>query len=361
MASNCRRVPAHAPRDFWEALQAYWFVHLGVITELNTWDSFCPGRLDQHLFPFYRREIDARTLTDDQARELLGCFWVKFNNQPAPPKVGVTAAESGTYTDFCNINSGGLTRDGDDGVNDLTYLVLDVIDEMRLLQPSSNIQLSARNPDRFLKRACEIIRKGWGQPSIFNADIVVEELLRHGKSLEDARCGGTSGCVEVGAFGKEAYILTGYFNLPKVLELTLSRGFDPRTGKLVGIDTGDPSEWSGYDEAFMAFGKQLRHFVDVKVRGNNVIERLYATEMPAPFLSTLIDDCVGNGRDYNDGGPRYNSTYIMPVGPATVADSLSAIKFHVFDRRDVTMKRGARRAAGPTSTARSRYARRSGT
>ncbi len=338
VASNCRRVPAQAPRDFWEALQAYWFVHLGVITELNTWDSFCPGRLDQHLIPFYRREMDAGTLTEDLARELLGCFWVKFNNQPAPPKVGVTAAESGTYTDFCNINSGGLTPSGDDGVNDLTYLVLDVIDEMRLLQPSSNIQLSARSPNRFLKRACEIIRKGWGQPSVFNADSVVEELLRHGKSLEDARAGGTSGCVEVGAFGKEAYILTGYFNVPKVLELTLTRGFDARTGRKVGIDTGDPAEWTGYDEAFGAFASQLRHLIDVKVRANNVIERLFATEMPAPFLSTLIDDCISNGRDYNDGGARYNSTYIMPVGPGTVADGLSAIKFHVFERRDVTMK-----------------------
>ncbi len=337
IAATCRHVPGHAPRDFREALQAYWFVHLGVITELNTWDSFCPGRLDQHLFPFYQRGVEAGTLTDAQATELLGCFWVKFNNQPAPPKVGVTAAESGTYTDFSNINSGGLTADGTDGVNDLTYLVLDVIDEMRLLQPSSNIQLSARNPDRFLKRACEIIRKGWGQPSIFNADTVVDELLRQGKSLEDARAGGTSGCVEVGAFGKEAYILTGYFNLPKVLELTLFRGLDPRTGKTIGIDTGDPGAWTSYADAFGAFAAQLRHFLDIKVRGNQVIERLYATEMPAPFLSTLIDDCIAKGRDYNDGGPRYNSTYIMPVGPATLADSLSAIKYHVFDRHEVTM------------------------
>jgi len=337
IAANCRRVPAHAPRDFWEALQAYWFVHLGVITELNTWDSYCPGRLDQHLQPFYKAGTQAGTLTEAQARELLACFWVKFNNQPAPPKVGVTAAESGTYTDFCNINSGGLTPEGADGVNDVTYLVLDTIDEMRLLQPSSNIQLSARNPDRFLKRAGEIIRKGWGQPSIFNADVVVEELLRQGKSLEDARCGGTSGCVEVGAFGKEAYILTGYFNLPKVLEITLNNGVDPRTGRKIGAETGDPGEWKSFDAAFEAFGRQLQHFVDIKMRGNQVIERIYATQMPAPFLSVLVDDCIDRGRDYNDGGARYNTTYMMPVGPATVADSLAAIKFHVFDKKDVAM------------------------
>jgi len=337
IAAICRRVPAHAPRDFWEALQAYWFVHLGVITELNTWDSFCPGRLDQHLFPFYTTGMAAGTLTEGEARELLACFWVKFNNQPAPPKVGVTAAESGTYTDFCNINSGGLTRDGADGVNDVTYLVLDTIDDMRLLQPSSNIQLSARNPDRFLKRAGEIIRKGWGQPSIFNADVVVEELLRAGKSLEDARCGGTSGCVEVGAFGKEAYILTGYFNLPKVLELTLHNGFDPRTKRQVGIESGDPALWQTYDEAFAAFSRQLRHCVDVKLRGNQVIERLYATEMPAPFMSVLTDDCIEKAADYNAGGARYNTTYMMPVGPATTSDSLSSLKFHVFERKDLTM------------------------
>ncbi|HEU5402089.1 MAG TPA: pyruvate formate lyase family protein, partial [Terriglobales bacterium] len=226
IARNCRHVPGNPPRNFWEALQAYWFVHLGVVTELNTWDSFNPGRIDQNFFPFYERDLADGVLTREQARELLQCFWVKFNNQPAPPKVGVTAAESGTYTDFANINTGGLKPDGSDGVNDLTFLVLDVIDEMRLLQPSSNLQLSRKNPDAFLRRGLQIVRKGWGQPSIFNADRVAEELVRQGKSKEDALCGGTSGCVETGAFGREAYILTGYFNLPKVLEITLNDGVD---------------------------------------------------------------------------------------------------------------------------------------
>jgi trans-4-hydroxy-L-proline dehydratase len=337
IAQNCRHVPAHAPRNFWETLQSYWFVHLGVVTELNTWDSFCPGRLDQHLIPFYQADIADGTLTREQAQELLQCFWVKFNNQPAPPKVGVTAAESGTYTDFCNINNGGLKKDGTDGVNEVTYLILDVIDEMRLLQPSSNLQLSRKNPDKFLRRGLEIVRKGWGQPSIFNADLVVEELLRQGKSVEDARCGGTSGCVETGAFGKEAYILTGYFNLPKVLELTLNNGRDPRTQKRIGIETGDPRSFRSYDELFAAFSKQLEYLLNIKVRGNNVVERLYAEHMPAPFLSLLVEDCIANGRDYNDGGPRYNSTYIMGVAPGTCTDSLAAIKYHVFENGSLKM------------------------
>lgn len=337
IAEVCRRVPAHAPRDFWEALQAYWFVHLGVVSELNTWDSFCPGRLDQHLYPFFKHDLESGELTREDARELLQCLWVKFNNQPAPPKVGVTAAESGTYTDFANINNGGLKPDGSDGVNDLTYLILDVIDEMRLLQPSSNLQLSKKSPDRFLKRGLEIVRKGWGQPSIFNADAVVEELIRQGKSIEDARCGGTSGCVETGTFGKEAYILTGYFNLPKVLEITLNNGTDPRTGKTIGVETGDPRGFQTYDELFSAFHEQLHHLIDLKMRGNNLIERLYATYMPAPFLSVLIDDCVAKGRDYNDGGPRYNTTYIMGVGPGSCTDALAAIRHHVFNRKDLSM------------------------
>jgi formate C-acetyltransferase len=337
IADVCRHVPAHAPRDFWEALQAYWFTHLAVITELNTWDSFNPGHLDQNVYPFYQRDLDGGTLTREQARELLQCFWVKFNNQPAPPKVGVTAAESGTYTDFCNINTGGLKPDGSCGVNELSYLVLEVIDEMRLLQPSSNLQLSKKNPDRFLKRGLEIVRKGWGQPSIFNADMVVEELLRQGKSIQDARAGGTSGCVETGAFGKEAYILTGYFNLPKVLEIALHNGMDPRTGKMVGIESGDPLAFQSHEDVAAAFRKQLHYLIDVKIRGNNVIERLYARHMPAPYLSMLVDDCIAKGGDYHGGGPRYNTTYIMGVAPATCTDSLAAIKYHVFDRKNLTM------------------------
>ncbi len=338
IAEICSWVPAHAPRDFWEALQYYWFVHLGVTTELNPWDSFCPGHLDQHLYPFYVRGLEEGTLTREQAEELLQCFWIKFNNQPAPPKVGVTAAESGTYTDFAQINLGGLSPDGSDAVNELTYLILDVIEEMRLLQPSSSIQVSKKSPDRFIERAAEIIRTGFGQPSVFNADLVVEELIRQGKSIVDARQGGTSGCVETGAFGKENYNLTGYFNLPKVLEITLHNGVDPRTGKRLGPETGDPTQFETFEELFAAFERQLNYFVDIKIRGNAVIERLYARYMPAPFLSLLIDDCIATGRDYHDGGARYNTSYIQGVGLGTITDSLTAIRYHVFDHRTVTME-----------------------
>jgi len=334
----CTRVPAHAPRDFWEALQHYWFIHLGVIIELNPWDAFNPGRLDQHLYPFYEKGLADGTLTKEEAKELLQAFWIKFNNQPAPPKVGVTAEESATYTDFALINTGGVKADGADAVNELSYLILDVVEEMRLTQPSSMVQISKKTPDRFLKRAVEIIRTGFGQPSVFNTDEMIQELLRQGKLVEDARNGGASGCVETGAFGKESYILTGYFNMPKVLEITLNNGLDPRTGKKIGLETGDPAELSSFDELFEAFRKQLDYFVDIKIKGNNIIERLYAERLPVPFLSLLIADCIAKGKDYNDGGARYNTDYIQGVGLGTTTDSLTAIKYNVFDKRHVTMK-----------------------
>ncbi len=333
----CTHVPANAPRDFWEALQAYWFVHIGVITELNTWDSFNPGKLDQHLYPFYKKGIKDGTLEKETAVELLKCFWIKFNNQPAPPKVGVTLAESGTYTDFANINIGGIKPDGSDGVNDVSYILLDIIKDMKILQPSTNVQVSQRNPDRFIKKACEVIRMGMGFPSVFNSEAVVKELVRQGKTIEDARCGGTSGCVETGAFGKEAYILTGYFNLPKVLEITLNNGFDRRTGKRIGLQTGEPTDFKDYEGLFKAFQKQMRHFLDIKIKGNNIIEKLYAVYMPSPFLSIITDDCIKQGKDYNAGGARYNSNYIQGVGIGTITDCLSAIRYHVFDNKTMAM------------------------
>jgi len=338
IAGICSHVPAHPPRDFWEALQYYWFVHLGVTTELNTWDSFNPGRLDQHLYPFYKDGLKEGGLTREQAEELLQCFWIKFNNQPAPPKVGVTAEESGTYTDFALINTGGLKGDGSDAVNEVTYLILDVVQEMRLLQPSSCVQLSKKSPDRFTKRAARIICTGFGQPSVFNTDVIVQELIRQGKSVVDARNGGASGCVEAGAFGKENYNLTGYFNMPKVFEITLNNGVDPRTGRKIGLETGNPSQFDTFEALFEAYRKQLRHFVDIKVRGNNVIERLYASYIPAPFLSLLIDDCIATGRDYHDGGARYNTSYIMGVGLGTLTDAMTAVKYHIFDQRTLSME-----------------------
>ncbi|HSG68290.1 MAG TPA: pyruvate formate lyase family protein, partial [Bacteroidales bacterium] len=336
MERNCRHVPANPPETLWQALQYYWFVHLAVITELNPWDSFNPGRLDQHLYPFYLREKESGSLTKETAKELLMSFWVKFNNHPAPPKVGITAKESNTYTDFSLINTGGVKPDGSDAVNEMSYLILDVIEEMRLLQPSSMLQVSKKNPDDFVDRALKIVKTGFGQPSIFNTDAIVQEMIRQGKDLIDARNGGASGCVETGAFGKEAYILTGYFNLPKVLEITMNNGLDPRSGKRLGPETGKAKDFSNIEELLQAFKVQLNHFINIKVKGNNIIEGLYARYLPVPFLSLITDDCIARGKDYNAGGARYNTNYIQGVGIGSITDMLSAIKYHIFDNKNLS-------------------------
>jgi trans-4-hydroxy-L-proline dehydratase len=336
MARVCRRVPANAPQTVHEMLQHYWFIHLGVITELNPWDSFNPGRLDQHLYPVYRNEIDSGTLTESELWDLLGCFWVKFNNHPSPPKMGVTARESNTYTDFCLINLGGVKSDGTDAVNEMTYILLDVIREMRILQPSSMVQISKKNPDTYIHKALDIIKTGFGQPSCFNTEAIIAELLRQGKSLTDARNGGASGCVETGAFGTEAYWLTGYFNLPKILELTLNNGFDKRTGKQVGLESGHVSDYKNFNQLLDAFKTQVSYFADIKIKGNNIIERLFANWLPVPFLSLLVGDCIANGKDYNCGGARYNTSYIQGVGLGSITDMLTSIKYNIYDRQKLT-------------------------
>mgnify|MGYP003587688457 FL=1 len=337
IAHNCEVVPANPPQNYYQAIQMYWFVHIGVTTELNPWDAFSPGRLDQHLYPFYKVDVAEGSLDDDKALELLECLWVKFNNQPAPPKVGITLKESSTYTDFANINTGGIAPDGSDGVNEVSYLILDCMDEMRLLQPSSNVQISRKTPQSFVKRACEISRKGLGQPAFYNTEAIVQELLNAGKKLEDARKGGTSGCVETGAFGNEAYILTGYMNLPKIVELTLTNGYDVVSKQQLGLQTGDPRDFKSYEELFDAYRKQVEYFIDIKIKGNNIIENIYAQYMPVPFLSLVTNDCITNGKDYNAGGARYNTNYIQGVGIGTITDSLSAIKYNVYDNKKFTM------------------------
>jgi formate C-acetyltransferase len=228
---------------------------------------------------------------------------------------------------------GGLKADGTNAVNELSYLILDVVEEMRILQPSSMVQLSEKNPDEFIERAMHIVKTGFGQPSIFNTDAIVRELARQGKRLEDAREGGASGCVESGAFGKEAYWLTGYFNLPKVLEITLHGGTDPRTGKMIGLESPGLESFKTFDDLLAAFKVQLDHFIDIKIKGNLKIEQLFAEHMPVPFLSLLIDDCIANGRDYNAGGARYNTSYIQGVGLGSVTDMLAALRYWVFDRK----------------------------
>lgn len=337
IAEVCTRVPEEAPRTFREAVQMYWFCHLGTILELNGWDAMNPGHFDQHLAPFYENEIAAGTLTREQAKEYISCFWIKVNNHPAPPKVGITAKESGTYNDFTNINIGGVKRDGTSGESEVSYILLEVLGELHILQPGCSVHVSEKTSDDLLKAACKVIRLGYGYPSLFNPDTYVKELVRQGKSLEDAREGGCSGCIEVGAFGKEAYLLTGYLNVPKLFELALNNGVDPVTGKQISIATGDSREFRTFEDLYAAFLKQLEYVVLEKIKVNNYIDRMFAEYAPATFLSVLIDDCIAKGKDYYNCGPRYNTNYIQCTGLGTVTDAMSSVKKHVFEEGRYTM------------------------
>ena len=323
IADVCHWVPAHA--------------HLGTVTELNGWDSMNPGHIDQHLFPFYQKGIADGTLTRDKAKELISCLWIKFNNQPAPPKVGVTALESGTYNDFTNINIGGVDRNGNSATNEISYIILEIQEELHELQPGLSIHIAENTPDEFLLAGIKVIRQGHGYPSIFNPDTYVKEMVRAGKTLEDAREGGCSGCIEVGAFGKEAYLLTGYLNTPKILEITLNNGIDPETGKKLGLETGDPRTFKTFEELYEAWHKQMVYFVNLKLSVNNYIERMFSLYAPATFLSLYIDDCIEKGKDYYSGGARYNTTYIQCTGLGTITDCFTTLKKHVFEEGKYTM------------------------
>jgi pyruvate-formate lyase len=205
---------------------------------------------------------------------------------------------------------------------------------MRILQPSSMVQISKKSPDRFVHKALDIIKPGFGQPSCFNTDSIIQELLRQGKSLIDARNGGASGCVETGAFGTEAYWLTGYFNLPKILELTLNNGFDKRTGLQVGLKTGYAHDHSDFNDLVEAYKLQVKYIADIKIRGNNVIERTFASPgYLYHFYQLLVEDCILNGRDYNNGGARYNTSYIQGVGLGSVTDILTSIRFNIYENK----------------------------
>ncbi|MHC5268715.1 trans-4-hydroxy-L-proline dehydratase [Enterococcus sp. LJL98] len=338
LAEVCEEVPANRPKTFRQAIQMYWFTHIGVGLEMNHWDSYSPGKLDQHLTPFYEKEIAEGTLTRNEAREYLENLWIQFNNQPAPPKTNLGMNERITYTDFCNITSGGLKADGSTGVSEVSYLILEVMDELRLLQPSSNVQIARNTPEDFLKAALKISRKGWGQPAYYNAEGTYRSLIEMGKDPLDAlENSAIIGCVEIAAAGQEASVLAGYLNIPKVLELVLNEGYDAYTQKQVGPKTGNPTNFDSYEAFYDAFEKQLDAVVTVKFQGNETIEALYRKHLPLPLLSVLTDDCIQAGRDYMKGGARYNTSLFQCVGMGTMADSLAVIKKQVFEEKRISM------------------------
>jgi pyruvate formate-lyase/glycerol dehydratase family glycyl radical enzyme len=336
IAAICRRVPTHPARTFHEALQSFWFVHLILNLETNSY-AIGPGRFDQYMVPFYRADLDAGRLTREGARELLACLWIKFNELTVV-KEGGTAKASTTYNDFQNLNLGGQTAEGRDATNELSFLCLDVIAQLRLPQPQIAALISEKTPDRFLLQACKVISLGFGLPALFNDDEKVQALLHKGKTLQDARLGGINGCVELVAPGKDNMASSGYLSLPKCLELALNDGVNPLTGSQLGPRTGEPREFTSFDQLLEAWRQQLAHAIELKIVYDGIARQAYAEFCPVPFTSLLISDCLEKGRDYHDGGARYNLPLMCGVGTGTMADALAAIKTLVYDEERVSLE-----------------------
>jgi formate C-acetyltransferase len=335
IAEMCDRVPEKPARTFREALQSFWFIHLALNLETNGY-AIGPGRLDQYMYPFYKRDLNKGRITRDEAKELLKCLWIKFNELTVA-KEGETAKASTSYNDFQNLNLAGVTPEGDSAENEISRLCLEVTGELRLPQPQVSVLVSKKTSDDFMLDACRVIRMGFGMPSIFNDEVKVLAILNKGKTLRDARLGGVNGCVELVVPGKEMMASSGYVNLVKCLELALNGGRNPVSGKIIGARTPDAHEFGSFDDIVKALRTQVVYAFRIKVSYDNVARRTYAEHCPVPLTSVLMHDCIEKMRDFHDGGAHYNQPMACVVGIGTVADSLAAIKRLVFEEKMVSV------------------------
>jgi formate C-acetyltransferase len=335
MASVCEWVPENPARNFQEALQSFWFTHLILNLETPA-HSISPGRFDQYLYPFLRRSLDSGELDDREAQELLDMLWIKFDEITLAKNSGESDTSS-SYPDFQQLNIGGLTPDGLDATNELSYMSLTALEHTKLPQPQLSAQVSTKTPPKFLVRCCEVLKYGMGMPAMFNSDLIVLGMVNRGKTLSDARRGSINGCVSPYCDGKDRAASTGYFNLAKCLELALNNGVDRLTGEQLGPLTGTPQEMTSFDGLIGALRSQISYFVNMKVKYDNIVRDIYAAYCPVPFTSLLMDDCIEKGLDWHAGGAHYNQAVMSGVGLGTVTDALSAVKKHVFDERTVTL------------------------
>jgi formate C-acetyltransferase len=335
IAAVCEQVPENPASTFREALQAFWFTHL-VLNLETSGHAFGPGRFDQYLYPFYRHSLAGGEVTQDQAQELLDLMWVKFDEITLAKDAGESQTSS-SYPDFQNLNIGGLTREGHDATNELSFMCLTSLDHTKLPQPGLSAQISSKTMPAFLLRCCELLRQGMGMPAMFNSDVLALGMVNRGKTLEDGRASSLNGCVAGYCDGKDRIASSGYFNLAKCLEFALNDGVDRLTGEQMGPRTGDPACFSSFAQLVSAFHAQVTHFVEMKVRYDDIVRAVYATWCPVPFTSALIDDCVARALDWHAGGSHYKIATMSGVAVGTVADSLAAVRKHVFEDGTWTM------------------------
>ena len=334
IAENCRRVPANPAESFYEACQSFWFVQLLLQTESNG-HSISPGRFDQYMYPYYKKDIERGTLTREQAQEYIDCVWIKLNDF-LKVRDNVSSMGFAGYSLFQNLCVGGQTTDGTDATNDLSYLCIQAAMHTQLPQPSFSVRIWNGTPDELILKCAELTRTGVGLPAYYNDEVIIPALMSRGLTLEDARDYNIIGCVEPQKAGKtDGWHDAAFFNMCRPLELVFSNGEE--NGEKVGIDTGDVTHMKTFEEFYDAYKKQTHYQMKLMVNADNAIDIAHSERCPLPFQSCMVDDCIKRGKSMQEGGAVYNFTGPQGFGIANMTDSLYAIKKLVYDDKKYTM------------------------
>lgn len=335
IALNCSHVPARGAGSFYEACQSFWFVQQLLQLE-SSGHSISPGRFDQYMYPYYKRDLDNGNITREFAQELMDCIWVKLNDLNKCRDAASAEGFAG-YSLFQNLIAGGQNKDGEDVTNDLSIMCIQASMHVHLPQPSLSVRVWNGTPHEFLIKAAELTRTGIGLPAYYNDEVIIPALQNRGLSLEDAREYNIIGCVEPQKAGKtDGWHDAAFFNMCRPLELVFSNGMDK--GELVGIPTGDVTEMTTFEEFYDAYKKQMDYFISLLVNADNAIDVAHAERCPLPFLSCMVDDCIKRGISVQEGGAVYNFTGPQGFGIANMADSLYAVRQLVYRDKKVSME-----------------------
>ena len=335
ISQNCSRVPANGATSFYEACQSFWFVQQLLQVE-SSGHSISPGRFDQYMYPYYKADLDKGIITRESAQELLDCIWVKLNDLN---KVRDAASAEGFagYSLFQNLIVGGQDKDGNDVTNDLSVMCILASMHVHLPMPSLSIRVWNGSPHELLIKAAELTRTGIGLPAYYNDEVIIPALLNRGLTLADAREYNIIGCVEPQKAGKtDGWHDAAFFNMCRPLELVFSNGMDK--GELVGIQTGDVTKMTTFEEFYDAYKKQIEYCISLLVNADNAIDVAHAERVPLPFESCMVDDCISRGLSVQEGGAIYNFTGPQGFGIANMADSLYAIRKLVYEDKKVSME-----------------------
>ena len=334
IAANCKRVPAKGAESFYEACQSFWFVQQLLQIE-SSGHSISPGRFDQYMYPYYKKDLESGRITREEAQELIDCIWVKLNDLNKCRDAASAEGFAG-YSLFQNLIVGGQDKDGVDVTNDLSFMCITASKHVFLPQPSLSIRVWNKSPHDLLLRAADLTRTGIGLPAYYNDEVIIPSLLSRGLTLEDAREYNIIGCVEPQKAGKtEGWHDAAFFNMCRPLEMVFSGGYE--NGELVGVETGDVENMTSFQEFYDAYKRQMEYQISLLVNADNAIDVAHATRCPLPFLSCMVDDCIKRGKTVQEGGAVYNFTGPQGFGIANMADSLYAIKKLVFEEKKVTL------------------------